>query len=309
MLQGFLPIHKPEGITSHDVVNRVRRILHVRRIGHTGTLDPIATGVLVLCVGEVTRLAEYLAGHAKVYRTRIRLGITTDTLDRTGHIVSTAHAAAVDEAMVRSILPRFVGRIQQVPPMLSARRFHGKRLYELARAGCEVERTPQEVTIARLDLLAFEPGEHPAVLLEVECSAGTYIRALAADIGSALGVGGMMEDLVRTQVGSVRLDDCLTLEELEEMPASALAHRALKPATWVLRDWPCMVATPEEVDLLRHGRQVVRPEAIPQDGLALVIGHDGGLVAVARANGRQIQPVKVFGAEDTARALPRRQGE
>jgi len=302
MLQGILPINKPQNVTSHDVVNRVRRILGIRRVGHTGTLDPIATGVLVLCVGEATRLAEFLSVHDKVYRTRIRLGITTDTLDRTGSVVSTTDASHLMREDVSRVLPSFTGCIKQVPPMISARRHQGTRLYTLARAGYEVPREAREVSIARLDLLAFEPGAHPAVDLEVACSAGTYIRSLAADLGAALGVGGMMEELVRTRVGAVKLEDCCTLEEVQEAKASGRLGELLHTATWVMGDWPRITVTPREAELLRYGRPLLRSvtdKDLPQ-GLVLVLDGNGGIVAVARSDGREVRPTKVFGVDSGA---------
>ncbi|MGC8668759.1 MAG: tRNA pseudouridine(55) synthase TruB [Chthonomonadales bacterium] len=295
MVQGILPLFKPEGVTSHDVVNRVRRILGVRRVGHTGTLDPIATGVLVVCVGEATRLAEYLSVHGKVYRTRIRLGLTTDTQDRTGQVLSTVDASGIGEADVLRALERFKGRIEQVPPMTSARRYQGKRLYALARAGREVDRPARAVTIARLDLLAFEPGPQPAVDLEVECSAGTYIRTLAADLGAALGVGGTMEDLVRTQAGLVRLEDCVTLEQLEQLQACGRLPDVLRPPAWAMRDWPRTTVNPREAEALRCGRTLPIPTGDLPVGLVLALDEGGNVVAIVRWNGQKIRPQKVFG--------------
>jgi len=212
-LHGVVVVDKPAGVTSAQVVTAVRKRLGCSRVGHTGTLDPMATGVLPICLGEATKLASYLLADDKAYEAELELGLETDTLDLDGEVLARAPdaAAAVTEAAIRAALPRFVGVIQQVPPMYSAIRLDGRRLHQLARAGVEVEREPRTVTIHRLDLLAFEP---PRIRLAVACSKGTYVRSLVADLGTALGCGAALSALRRTQSGLFTLATAAPLTDL-----------------------------------------------------------------------------------------------
>ncbi|MGH7536352.1 MAG: tRNA pseudouridine(55) synthase TruB, partial [Gemmatimonadales bacterium] len=194
-VHGVLNINKPAGMTSHDVVDAVRKILGMRRVGHTGTLDPQATGVLPLCVGGGTRIAQYLTQADKEYVMTLRLGITTDTLDAAGKETARVEHFAVRRADLEAILPRFTGEIQQVPPIYSAKKYRGERLYRLARRGEQVERQPVTIRIYTLELLEFAP---PFVRLRATCSKGTYARSLCDDMGRALGCGGHLYELTRT---------------------------------------------------------------------------------------------------------------
>ena len=189
MRDGILIIDKPSGLTSHDVVNRVRRATKIRQVGHAGTLDPMATGVLVVCVGQATRVSEYLLGHDKAYRATIRLGIETNTYDADGEIVAT-HDVNVDRAEVERALAQFVGEIQQVPPMYSAIKREGQKLYELARQGIEIERAARSVIVHSIELRDYQA---PDATIDVQCSAGTYIRSIAHDLGTALGHGRALD--------------------------------------------------------------------------------------------------------------------
>ena len=210
---GVLVIDKPAGITSHDVVWRVRKLFGTRRVGHTGTLDPMATGVLVVLVGRAAKAAEYLSSDKKAYRAALKLGITTDTEDTTGEILtSTDHLPCPDEVV--RVASTFVGKLMQVPPMYSALKVGGKKLVDLARRGIEIEREAREITVHALDCAPNDDGTYT---LDVVCSAGTYIRTLCADIGKALGCGGAMASLRRTQTGGFDLDASHTLEELEAL--------------------------------------------------------------------------------------------
>ena len=211
-LSGLLIVDKPAGWTSHDVVGKVRRIAALRRVGHAGTLDPMATGVLVVLLGRATRAAEYAEAQVKGYDAHIRFGVTTDTLDTEGRVLTeTGRTPCLAE--IEAVLPRFRGRIEQIPPMYSAIKVGGRKLYDIARAGGEVERKPRTVDITRLDCSG--PLENGDFSLTVECSKGTYIRSLCADIGEALGCGACMSALRRTYSGSFRAEDALTLEEIE----------------------------------------------------------------------------------------------
>src|SRR6185369_7046866 len=215
-MDGLLIVDKPEGLTSHDVVARVRRILKTKRVGHTGTLDPFATGVLVLLIGKATRLAQFLDKDEKEYETVIRFGYETDTGDKTGKSkTENATPQPIDISDLKKILPEFVGEIEQIPPMYSAKKIEGKKLYELAREGKSVERKPVKVTISKLESLDAD-GTMLDARIRVVCSAGTYVRTLAEDIGTRIGVGAHLLELRRTRAGRFGLRKSTTLESLAE---------------------------------------------------------------------------------------------
>ena len=212
-IDGILNIDKPYGITSMDVVRRVKRASGQRRVGHSGTLDPIATGVIPVCLGQATRLMEDVVGGAKSYLASIELGASTDTYDALGEVTERRDPSGVSLADIEGALPEFTGDILQVPPMYSALKRDGKRLYDLARAGVEVEREPRPVTVHGIALEGWEP---PVVTLEVDCGKGFYMRSLAHDLGQALGCGGHMKTLARLRSGAFSVEDALPLEEAEE---------------------------------------------------------------------------------------------
>ena len=212
---GILAIDKPAGLTSHDVVGKVRRLFNTRRVGHTGTLDPMATGVLLVLVGRAAKAAEYLVSDSKVYRATLRLGITTDTEDTTGETLTVCEDIPSPDR-VAEVVASFLGTIKQVPPMYSALKVGGQKLVDLARRGIEVEREAREITIHRI---TCEPIDEKNYALEVACSSGTYIRTLCADIGKKLGCGGAMAALCRTEAGGFSLSQCHTVEELEAQSA------------------------------------------------------------------------------------------
>ena len=215
---GILLIHKHAGATSHDIVGKVRRALHTRRVGHTGTLDPMATGVLVVLVGRAAKACEYVSHDRKVYRATLRLGVTTDTEDTTGEVLTTSDAIPTS-AEVEETCKRFVGKIKQIPPMYSALKVDGQKLCDLARKGVEVERAAREIEIYSL---SCQPTDSPTdYILTVDCSGGTYIRTLCADIGAALGCGGCMATLERIWVGGFSIDESITTAELEQMEDDA----------------------------------------------------------------------------------------
>ena len=218
-MQGFLNLNKPAGLTSHDCIARLRRLLHLKRIGHGGTLDPAATGVLPIALGRATRLLQYLS-HEKSYRAKIRLGLTTTTDDLEGETLTQANASRLTLAEVQAMLPQFVGQIAQIPPSYSAIQVGGKRLYELARAGQLVEAPLRQVEVHRIDLLAWMPGEQPELEVAIDCGGGTYIRSIARDLGAALGSGGTLSGLIRTGSSGFSLAESLTLEDLAEQLAA-----------------------------------------------------------------------------------------
>jgi len=224
VVNGFLVIDKPVGISSHDVVNRVRRILGTKKIGHTGTLDPFATGVLPIAAGEGTKAIQFLDEGEKAYDAVIRLGVTTDTLDSTGTVLQECDPAEIGHEQLSKAVDSLTGDIYQVPPMYSAIKQGGQPLYKLARKGIEVERQPRQVTIHRLEVLSFD---NPFVTVKVRCSRGTYIRTLADDFGKALGCGACLTELRRTISGPFRLADAMTLDQLAEYVAAGVVQQHL----------------------------------------------------------------------------------
>jgi tRNA pseudouridine55 synthase len=299
-MQGVLNIYKPSGPTSHDIVARVRRLLGVRRVGHAGTLDPMARGVLVVCVGNATRIVEYLGGLPKSYRAEMTLGIATDTQDITGRVLEERPAEHVGEEALRAVLEQFRGPILQVPPMVSAVKHEGRRLYQLARAGREVERAARPVTIYELELRAFGPGERPRATLDVTCSGGTYVRTLCAEIGAALGTGGALSDLERTAVGPFRAAESRTLEELELLAAEGRAHEALLSPAAALTHLPTVVVDEAGCAAIAHGRSAPVLDSPAEQAAVLyrVLDQAGELVAIGRVDERDgsrvVAPEKVF---------------
>lgn len=282
-MDGVLVVDKPAGPTSHDVVERVRQVLHIRRAGHTGTLDPFATGVLPICVGKATRLARFLAETDKSYRATVRLGFATRTDDLTGEPMEPRRPRAVDAGEVRRACAGLTGELRQVPPAYSAKRVDGRRLYELARKGVMVERSAVPVTVHRLDVLAVE-GER--VELEVRCSAGTYVRALARDLGESLGTGAHLAALRRTEAAGFGLEQAVAWEGLVEGAADRLV-----PLGQVLPHFPAVHVGEEGVMAVRHGRDLDRrlvlddfPEDPPPPRLR-VLDQAGRLLALAVPRG------------------------
>ncbi|WP_119066991.1 tRNA pseudouridine(55) synthase TruB [Aggregatilinea lenta] len=284
---GLLNVNKPSGPTSHDIVARVRRGTRVKKVGHAGTLDPLATGVLVLCLGSATRLAEYVMGSTKTYHARVHFGVETTTYDAEGEITARDDALVTREA-VEAALPAFRGDLAQVPPMYSAIQQDGRRLYDLARAGQEVERPPRPVTIERLELLAWEP---PCAELEVVCSPGTYIRSLAYDLGRAVGVGAHLAALERAASGSFTVADAVSWPDLEAAMAAGTWREWLLPPERAVAHLPAVELDDETAARVRNG---VRVEAADARGLARGVDADGRLVAVLEGKGRAWKPHKVF---------------
>ena len=251
MINGFIVIDKPPGITSHDVVSRVRRILGTRKAGHTGTLDPFATGVLPVAVNDGTKAIPFLDEGIKCYEALMRLGVVTDTLDMTGTVLSQSDSAHIFSEQLSSCLSLFTGVITQLPPMYSAIKQNGQPLYKLARQGVEVERKTREVQIKALELLFFDP---PLASLRVICSRGTYIRTLADDIGRKLGCGAALQELRRTASGPFRIEDAVTLEALEAAAREGRAASLCRSPMVVLDHLPEIVLNNEGLEGLRYGR-------------------------------------------------------
>jgi tRNA pseudouridine55 synthase len=296
MVSGFLLVDKPSGWTSHDVVAEVRRLVGQKKVGHGGTLDPMATGLLVLGVGQATRLLRFVQQLPKEYLARAVLGVATDTLDAAGAVLW-REPMEVGEGDLARVLPRFVGRIMQVPPMVSALRMEGRRLYELARQGEEVDREGRPVDVHELDLVEFAPGEYPEATLRVVCGKGTYVRSLADDIGKALGGRAHLVELRRTRVGSFSAEgDGRSIESLrEQAEAGSLASMTLSPAEG-LRDLPAVTVDDVTALGVSHG-VAFAPTAFgegPSEEAFRVLSADGRLLAVYRGEGRKLAPEVVL---------------
>lgn len=297
-MDALLNFYKPAGMTSRKATDLVRRALGVQRAGHTGTLDPIAEGVLLICLGKATRLNEFLQQFSKTYRATLVLGVQTDTQDAEGAVTASCDASHVTREMLENVLPRFSGEIEQVPPMYSAVHHQGKRLYKLARAGQEVPRRARQVLIQSLKLIDFIPDKHPEVYIEVQCSTGTYIRTLCADIGDALGVGGYMRRLVRTAIGPFRVEDAIKEEQLQTDEASSRLISMAKALEGVLPVWS---PPPRVLRQLRLGRFVPLEKfpsiSLREDAPPYIAVHDalGELFAIAVVRRGEVWPHKVFG--------------
>lgn len=253
-VDGVLLLDKPAGMSSNAALQAARRLFNAEKSGHTGTLDPMATGLLPLCFGEATKFSGMLLDADKTYEATVRLGIVTTTADAEGEVIAT-HPVAVGEAGVRAVLERFIGEIEQVPPMYSALKHQGKPLYALAREGIEVERQARRVTIHAIELLSWQ-SEH--FDLRVTCSKGTYIRTLAADIGTALGCGAHLASLRRTRVGAVDIAQAVTLDTLENMPTEA-RDRLLMPVDALVADLPGVMLSADEAAQLLRGQAIRWP--------------------------------------------------
>jgi tRNA pseudouridine55 synthase len=294
-LDGALVIDKPDGLTSHDVVAAVRRAIGAAKVGHTGTLDPMATGVLPLLLGRATRLAQYLAGGLKTYEARVRLGWATDTYDRTGRPISTPQAAAVTMDEIEHALRRFRGTFGQRPPAISAKKIDGRRAYALARgAGSLPELRDVQVTVHALTMEGVEDDE---VALRVTASAGFYVRSLAHDLGQALGCGAHLTSLRRTASGSFGIDQAVPLERVLADPASA--RGLIVPPAALLPDWPVAVVTAPGAERVGHGSMLTAAHVAEMpDGpgsLVRIVDRSGALLALARReNGPFLQPLAVL---------------
>lgn len=292
---GILNINKPAGETSFDIVSRVRRWSGEKRVGHGGTLDPLATGVLLVCLGNATRMMEFMAAQPKTYRAEVELGITTDSYDISGRIVSRRDASGITRAQVEHALSRFQGTIAQIPPMYSAIKQRGVPLYKLAREGKELPRAPRPVHIYRLEILDWQP---PLVTIEVECGKGTYIRSLAYDLGEALGCGACVRGLVRLKGGSFDVKDAVSVDQLEAAFSDGSWQDLLYPMDEVVLDLGAVIVGQESEQAVRCGRPL-SPRQMPQvsgSSYCRAYSVDGRLIALLRFVAEQgwWHPEKVF---------------
>jgi len=291
VVSGVLVVDKPIGLTSHDVVQIIRRGTGIRRAGHTGTLDPRASGVLVILVGPAVRLSEYVSASDKRYQATIRLGSSTDTYDAEGTVTATQPVEDISEDKFFDILQTFVGEIEQVPPPYSAVKVKGRKAYEMARLGEEVDLEPRIIQVYSLDILEWAP---PEVVIDVYCSSGTYVRSLANDLGKALGTGAHLIGLRRTKSGRFTLRDAVPLRRLKESFDAGDWYKYLIPAADALGDWPMVELDADQVELIRHGHRVLaEPEST---GWARGISQQGDLVALLQHDEEtgEWQPRKVF---------------
>jgi tRNA pseudouridine55 synthase len=292
VIEGLLVVDKPRGLTSRAVVDRVVKLVGRVKVGHAGTLDPLASGVLVVCVGAATRLVEDVQRLPKSYRTVVLLGARSDTLDADGRIEHVEDPRRPSMAEVTAALVPMVGEVDQQPPGFSALKVQGRRAYDLARAGQAVELAPRRVRIDRIEVLRYD---WPRLELEIDCGSGTYIRSIARDVGEALGCGGLVEVLVRTRIGPFALEDAVELAglSLESLPGW------LRPAVEAVAGLPRLVLGPDQVAAVAAGRRLPAVEPAPSDippGPIALVDADGRLVALAEADpvGGWLQPRKVF---------------
>ena len=281
-VDGILLLDKPLGLSSNTALQIVRRLYNADKAGHTGSLDPLATGLLPVCLGEATKLCGYLLDADKRYRARVRLGARTSTGDAEGEVVATSDPAAVSRADLEAVLPRFLGQISQIPPMYSALKRDGEPLYRLARAGIEVERAPRQVRISELRLLQWSGTEFE---FEVACSKGTYARTLAEDLASAVGQQAHLVALRRTGLEPFDAAAMVGLERLEQLAGEAERDPLLLSPAAAVRDWPRLEVDAELARRLAHGQTVRAGEGT---GLRAVFGAEGRLLGIAEADGAGI---------------------
>ncbi|MFN2174902.1 MAG: tRNA pseudouridine(55) synthase TruB, partial [Anaerolineales bacterium] len=259
VVSGVLVVDKPVGMTSHDVVQIMRKGTGIRRAGHTGTLDPRASGVLVILIGPAVRLSEYVSASDKRYQATIKMGGSTDTYDAEGQITSQSPIEDINEEQFNEILQTFVGEIEQLPPPYSAVKVKGKKAYELARKGEEVELQPRKINVYSLDVLEWAP---PEAVIDVYCSSGTYVRSLTNDLGNALGTGAYLVGLRRTKSGRFTLRDAVPLRRLQDAFDAGDWYKFLIPAAEALADWPSVELDADQAEKVRHGHRIA---ANPED--------------------------------------------
>jgi tRNA pseudouridine55 synthase len=296
-ISGILVVDKPVGMTSHDVVQAIRMGTGIRRAGHTGTLDPRASGVLVILIGPAVRLSEFVSASDKRYQAIIRLGATTDTFDADGRFTRPAATAPMEisEELFETTLKQFIGEIEQTPPPYSAVKVKGRRAYEMARQGEEVELEPRKIQVYHLEVLEWAP---PEAVIDVHCSSGTYVRSLANDLGEKLGCGAYLVGLRRTKSGRFSLRDAVPLRKLQEAFQAGNWYQYLIPAAEALGEWPAIELNPDEVEEVKHGHRV---KAAPdtQPGLVRGVSMAGELIAIMELvtgedGSLEWQPKKVF---------------
>ncbi|NLZ82036.1 MAG: tRNA pseudouridine(55) synthase TruB [Clostridiales bacterium] len=299
MINGIININKEKGYTSHDVVAKMRGILKTKKIGHTGTLDPDAEGVLPLCIGNATKLVNLITDKDKTYEAVLKLGITTDTQDITGKVLKTADVHVLTDD-IEKVINSYIGGYMQLPPMYSAIKVNGKKLYELARQGKEIERERRSVIIHNIKILEINEDDHE-ISITVDCGKGTYIRTLINDIGEELGCGGTMKSLIRTAAGGFRIQNSYKLSDIEELVKTDQLDKALQKTEDALSAYPKLVIDKEFEKLVHNGNpflinHLVEPNQSPLDGMARVYDGDNNFIGLYQFDidkGRYY-PVKMF---------------
>lgn len=299
-ISGVLVVDKPVGMTSHDVVQAIRNGTSLRRAGHTGTLDPRASGVLVILVGPAVRLSEYVSASDKRYQAIIRMGGKTDTFDAEGRVTPSTQPVNVTELQFEEALKTFVGEIEQTPPPYSAVKVQGRKAYEMARQGEPVDLAPRKITVHHLEVLEWTP---PEVVIDVHCSSGTYVRSLANDLGEKLGCGAYLVGLRRTKSGRFSLRDATPLRKLQEAFTAGNWYQYLIPAAEALGDWPAIELSPDEVEGVRHGHRVKGGDDAVLGNKVRGVSTQGELVALMECitgedGALAWQPKKVFFTND-----------
>lgn len=286
-MNGIILVDKPQDWTSHDVVAKLRGVLHERRIGHSGTLDPLATGLLVVFVGRATRAVEFAEADSKEYITGLHLGVSTDTQDITGNIVAES-AALPDEAALREALGRFIGDIEQIPPMYSAIKIGGKKLYELARRGESVERAPRKITVSAIDIAGRDGDDY---ILNISCSKGTYVRTLCSDIGEALGCGACMSSLRRTRAGVFSVDDAHSLADIEAAVREGRLSDIILPVDTLFASFQKLTVSQSAAKRLKNGN-IIKISA--EDGDYRVYSDPEEFLLLGRVEGGKLKTIKSF---------------
>lgn len=298
-VEGVLPVLKPAGLTSHDVVAKVRRMLRIKRIGHTGTLDPDVSGVLPLCIGRATRVVEYIQELPKQYEAVLHIGEASTTEDSSGEITARVDQVEATEDRILEMIQSFIGEIEQIPPMYSAVKHEGQRLYDLARQGIEVERRARKATIYAIDVSGMEWKEgHPFVRFHVTCSKGTYIRTLCTDIGQTLGYPALMHSLIRTASGPITLDRCLTLEQIQAKLDDHTLQSAMIPVDVAIAHFPAVELGGDWTAKARNGLKLPSTSGTWPDtnGLVRLYAQDGSFIGVyqRKAESGAWAPIKLF---------------
>ncbi|MBM3119115.1 MAG: tRNA pseudouridine(55) synthase TruB [Chloroflexi bacterium] len=293
-INGFLNVNKPEGKTSFNVVAWLRRLTEEKHVGHAGTLDPIATGVLPICFGQATRVVQFLTDSSKAYLTQIELGTATDTFDREGKIIWRGDMTGITSTLIEGALTSFQGSIEQVPPIYSALKHRGRRYYELARDGTPIKLKPRRVEIINLNLVDYQP---PLITINVECSKGTYIRSLAHDLGQQLGCGAHLKNLTRLRCGPFRIEDALSLPQIEDALRQGSWKELLYPVDSPLLNWEAAVVDKRNELAIRNGLSLPLSETCPlSEKYCRAYSLDGHFIAVLQfvPEKKLWHPEKVF---------------
>ena len=300
-MDGIFNIYKEKGFTSHDVVAIVRRTIHMKKVGHTGTLDPDAEGVLPVCVGKATKLSDVIMDGRKSYRAMLRLGMTTTTEDASGEVLETKEVD-YNEERIREVVASFIGKLEQVPPMYSAVKVNGKKLYELAREGKEIERKSRTIEVYDIRIRQFLPPDR--VEIDVDCSKGTYIRTLCSDIGKALGCGGHMAELLRTRTGAFSLENAIKLDELKALTEQEKVETVLLTMEEALEDFPVVKVSEKSQKFLYNGGKIQerflteKPAVLTEGEIVVTYDYENNLVGLyeikKEENNFYIKPYKML---------------